>query len=209
MQYWGKYYASWDTNRGVMPTRTTVSLDEEDLEDAKEQGINISQAARMGIQQKLDQPTYHLFNTNKKHLPKGQTGAGVYGRGVVATFADSNYPDHVERYGNHIAKVEADDGIFSWQNKIGIRCFGIALEDGSADPVPPEQRLFHSPSSDIHEFHVSVAWLPPLRPSEAPYTNEVKRICGSKIWAKVTYRELNDDHRPELLRDVIKGRALS
>lgn len=189
--------------------RTTVSLDDNLVEQAKNSGVNVSQITRQALKETLNTPTHHFFNTNEKNLPSGQTGAGVYGHGIVATFADSTIDEDVDRFGGHIGEVEAGDRIYSWQNDYGIRAVGIALEDGSSEPVPAEHRLFHSAESKIHEFHAPVHWVAVLPPEDGIYTEELKHIVGYEIWGRGTYAELKDDHYPELLWDVVVGRATS
>lgn len=187
--------------------RTTISTDGDLIQRAKDEGINVSQVAREALKETLNEPTHHLFNTNEKNLPNGQTGAGVYGHGVVATFANSNKPEDVEQYGGHIGEISAGDKIYSWQNGVGLRAVGFALEDGDSDPVPSEHRLFHSASSKIHEFHAPVHWVAVLDHSSALTPEEVKRVCDRPAYAGVTRRELNDDDYPKLLWDLVVGRA--
>jgi hypothetical protein len=187
--------------------RTTVSVDDELIEQAKDAGINVSQVTRQALKDTLNAPIHHLFNTNERNLPNGQTGAGVYGHGVVATFADSNNPDDVDRYGGYIGEIETADRIYSWENGPGLRAVGIALEDGSSDPVPPEHRLFHSASSDIEEFHAPVYWVAVLDRADAVSPDEIERVSGRPVYAGVAYRKLNDDDFPELLWDIVVGRA--
>lgn len=187
--------------------RTTVSIDDDLIQHAKDEGINVSQVTRTALKETLNAPTHHLFNTNEDNLPSGQTGAGVYGHGVVATFADSNYPDHVDRYGGHIGKIEAGDRIYSWENDYGLRAVGFALEDGDSDPIPPEHRLFHSPSSDIDEFHAPVKWVAVLDRTDAITAEEIRRVSGRPVYGSGTYAPLNDDDFPGLLWDIVVGRA--
>lgn len=186
--------------------RTTVNVDDSLIDQAKDAGLNISQLTRHALEEELAS-TPHLFNTNEDNLPNGQTGAGVYGHGIVATFADSNYPDHIEKYGGHIGKVTANDRIYSWENDYGLRAVGIALEDGSSDPVPDEHRLFHDVDSDIHEFHAPVHWVAVLPRHDALTPKEVRRICDRPIWGSGTYAPLNPDDYPDLLWDAVVGRA--
>ncbi|QLG61990.1 type II toxin-antitoxin system CcdA family antitoxin [Halorarum salinum] len=187
--------------------RTTVSIDDDLIERAKDAGLNVSQVSRRALKETLNAPAHHLFNTNERYLPHGQTGAGVYGHGVVATFADSNNPDDVDNYGGHIGEIETADKIYSWENGHGLRAVGIALEDGSSDPVPLEHRLFHSASSDVHEFHAPVHWVAVLDQADAVTTDEIKRVSGRPVFAGVAHREMNDNDFPELLWDIVVGRA--
>jgi len=187
--------------------RTTVSIDDDLLEQAKSANVNVSEVTRNGLKDVLSSPDHHFFNTNEENLPAGQTGAGVYGHGVVATFADSNYQDHVDEFGGYIGEVSAGDRIYSWENNYGLRAVGIALEDSTADPVPEEHRLFHSASSDIHEFHTPVRWVAVLDRKNALDPDEVKQIVGHPVWGRGTHAELKDEHYPQLLWDTVIGRA--
>lgn len=184
--------------------RTTVSIDDDLIQRAKDAGLNVSQLSRKSIKEALEQPSHHFFNTNKEHLPGNTTGAGIYGHGIVATFAKS---DDIDKYGGYLGEIEAGDRIYSWENGYGIRAVGIALEDGNSDPVLPEQRLFHSETSDVHEFHAPVHWVAVLDREDAVSTDEVKRIVGYQVWGRGTHAVLNEDNHPELLWDVVVGRA--
>lgn len=186
--------------------RTTVSLDDDLLKQAKNNGINVSKTTRDALKGAMNAPTDHWFNTNKRYLPNGQTGAGVYGHGVVATFAKSNRPDDVEKFGGYIGEVEAGDRIFSWENDVGLRGVGNALEDGDSDPVPPEHRLFHDADSAIHEFHVPVNWRAILQPQEAITAREVEQIAGRPVYGSGTHAKLGADDNTQLLWDIAVGR---
>ena len=187
--------------------RTTISIDDELIEEAKDTGLNVSQLAREAVENKLESPTHHFFNTNEDNLPGNQTGAGVYGHGVVATFAKADNDEHIDEFGGYIGEVEANDRIYSWENNYGLRAVGIALEDGNAKPVPEEHRLFHPPSGDIHEFHVPVNWVAVLDRKTTLTTDEVKHIVGHPVWGRGTHVELKDEHHPELLWDIVVGRS--
>lgn len=194
-------------NVGMNMARTTVSLDDDLIEQAKNAGLNVSKISRGALKEELNTPNHHFFNTNEKHLPDGQTGAGVYGHGVVATFADSDIDEHVDRFGGHVGKIEAGDRIYSWENDYGIRAVGIALENGSSNPVPKEHRLFHSADSDVHEFHAPVNWVAVLDRTDAVTAEEVRQIADRPVYGSGTYAPLNNDDYPELLWDIVVGRA--
>jgi hypothetical protein len=188
--------------------RTTVSLPDGLHERAQAADVTVSSVLRDALEDRLKAPNHHFLNTNEDNLPDGQTGAGVYGHGVAATFADADAPDDIDEYGGHIGAIDAGDRIYSFQNEVGLRGFGIALEDGNAEPVPPEHRLFHPQDADTHEFHVPVYWVAVLSPESAVKPDEIKRITGHPVWGRGTKPELNPEkHHPNLLRDVILGRA--
>lgn len=135
------------------------------------------------------------------------SGAGVYGHGVVATFARENSPEDIETYGGFIGEIEAGDRIYSWENDYGIRAIGIALEDGESDPVPSEHRLFYAASDARHEFHAPVRWRAVLDREDAITPDEVQQITDHPVWARGAHVELSDDHYPELLWDLATGRS--
>ncbi len=110
--------------------------------------------------------------------------------------------------GGHIGAIESGDNLYSYQNEVGIRAFGIALEDGDSSPVPKEHRLFHAKEDNVHEFHVPVHWVAVLEKEEAVSSDEVNHLLGYPAYAKGTRAELDpENHHPELLRDVILGRS--
>jgi len=186
--------------------RTTVSLPDDLKERVDESDITVSRVLQDALKQRLSSPTHHLLNTNEKHLPDGQTGAGVYGHGIAATFAKED-TDGVDEYGGHIGAIDAGDYIYSYENDAGVRAFGIALEDGDSSPVPREHRLFHAKEADIHEFHVPVRWAAVLEREEAVTSDEVKHILGFPAFTS-TRTELDpENHHPDMLRDVILGRS--
>lgn len=187
--------------------RTTVSLPDELKDRVDDSDITVSKVLQDALKERLSSPNHHLLNTNEEHLPAGQTGSGVYGHGVAATFATEN-TDGVEEYGGHIGAIDSGDYIYSYENNIGVRAFGIALEDGDASPVPGEHRLFYGKQDDVHEFHVPVHWVAVLEEDQAFSSEEVNHITGHPAFARGTRAELDpEDHYPELLRDIILGRA--
>jgi len=187
--------------------RTTVSLPDDLKERVDDSSITVSKVLQEALKERLSSPTHHLLNTNEEHLPDGQTGAGVYGHGIAATFAREG-TDGVDEYGGHIGAIESGDYLYSYENDIGVRAFGVALEDGDSSPVPREHRLFHAKDNDIHEFHVPVHWVAVLEEDEAVTSSEVEHITGHPAFARGTRAELNpEDHHPGLLRDVILGRS--
>jgi hypothetical protein len=188
--------------------RTTVSLPDDLHERIKNADITVSKVLQDALRSRLSDPTHHLVNTNEEYLPSGQTGAGVYGHGIVATFANENNDEDVETYGGHIDAIESGDRIYSYENDVGVRAFGIALEDGDSEPVPREHRLFHPSDDNTHEFHVPVHWVAVLEREDAITTDEIEQITGHPAFARGARAELDvDKHYPELLRDVILGRA--
>lgn len=188
--------------------RTTVSLPDDLHERVKSADITVSKVVQEALRSRLMEPTHHLLNTNEEHLPDDQTGAGVYGHGIAATFANEGDQEHIEEYGGHIGAIEAGDRIYSYENSVGIRAFGIALEDGDSDPVPREHRLFHPSGDNTHEFHVPVRWIAVLESEDAITVDEIEQITGHPAFARGTRAELNvEKHYPKLLRDVILGRA--
>ncbi len=186
--------------------RTTVSLPDDLKDRVDDSDITVSKVLQDALKERLSSATHHVLNTNKKHLPAGQTGAGVYAHGVAATFADEG-TDGIEKFGAHIGAIESGDYIYSYQNDVGIRAFGVALEDGDSSPVPKEQHLFHATTDDTREFHVPVHWVAVLEEGEAITTDEIKHIVGYPAYSR-TRTELDpEDDYPELLRDLILGRA--
>lgn len=178
--------------------RTTITLDEEKQEKAKAAGLNISQVAREAISDKLRSPDYHIVNTNQKNLPGDKTGTAIYGAGLVATYGRKDFGEHLEN-------INRRDWVFSYQNEVGVRAAGIALEDGTSEPVSPEDRIFHPASSSEEEYHVAVRWQVVVEERRAIDANEIKHICGRPLFAS-TYNEVQDRDNPELLLDVLFGR---
>jgi len=188
--------------------RTTISLPEDLHEQVNESDITVSKVVQEALRSRLIEPTHHLLNTNEEHLPDGQTGAGVYGHGIAATFANEDNQEHIEKYGGHIGAIEAGDRIYSYENGIGVRAFGIALEDGDSDPVPREHRLFHPSDDNTHEFHVPVHWVAVLESEDAISVDEIEQITDHPAFARGARAVLDvEKHYPKLLRDVILGRA--
>jgi len=186
--------------------RTTVSLPDDLKERVDDSEITVSKVLQDALKERLSSPSHHILNTNKKHLPDGQTGAGVYGHGVAATFADEG-TDGVEKYGGEIGEIEAGDHIYSYENGVGLRAFGIALEDGDSSPVPDEHRIFHAINDDVHEFHVPVYWNAVLEEDEALPSGEVEHITGRPVYAQARVELDPDKDRPDLLRDITLGRS--
>ena len=179
--------------------RTTVSLDDEKQEQAKAAGLNISQLTREAIDQRLRLPDHHMVNTNQSNLPGDATGTAIYAEGVVATYGPK------DPFGEHLENIERRDWVHSYQNGAGVRAAGIVLEDGTSDPVAPEDMIFHSASSNANEYHVPVRWQVVVEERSAVTSDEIDHICGRPLYAS-TYNEVQDDDNPELLLDVLFGR---
>jgi len=182
---------------GVM-VRTTITLDDEEQEKAKAAGLNISQVARQAISEKLRSSDHHMVNTNQKNLPGDTTGAAIYGANLVATYGR-------KEFGEHLENINRRDWIFSYQNRVGVRAAGIALEDGTSEPVAPEDRIFYSALGSDEEYHVAVRWQVVVEERRAVDADEIEHICGRPLHAG-TYNEVQDGDNPELLLDVLFGR---
>jgi hypothetical protein len=151
---------------------------------------------------------YHIFNTNRRHLSDGQSGAGVYGHGIVAAFADGDDDSQVEQFGREIAQLEAGDRVLSYENQCGVRAVGFVLESGTPEPVPEAQKLFHPPEDGHVEFHAPVHWQAVLPREHAVTPEEIKRVAGGPLFAGGTRKRLNEEaEAPHLLRDVVIGRS--
>lgn len=144
---------------------------------------------------------YHWVNTNSRHLPNDASGTEIYAHNVVATFGEYG------EFGRHLENLSQGDGVFSYQNGVGVRAVGLVVGDFDEESVEPSNMIFHEADSGAREYHVPVRWQVVLDEDAAITHDEVEQITGQPLHATGTYAPVNDVSNPELLADVIYGRT--
>lgn len=177
-------------------TRTTVSVDEDLIDRAKEQELNISQVTERALREEIRRPQYYLFNTNKKNLP-GIDGTKIYQLGVVATYGP------IDTFGKLLENPSPGDYVFSYVNGVGIRALGKVTGEWDGRPVGENEPQVHEPSD---EYHLPVRWMVVLDENKAITAEEFRKLAEFPVPTQ-TRQRINSSNHPELLAAVMKGRA--
>lgn len=183
----------------AMSGRTTISIDEDVLEQARERGINVSNTTERALIDALSGPQYHFVNTNKQGLPDGMDGTGCYENGVTATYGS-------REYGEKLANIDRWDIIISWVKNVGVRAIGRALAEWDGRSVDENDPQRIAPSRE-GEYHVPTRWDAVLPERDAITASEFRRLTDRNNIPRQTRVMLQNEHNPAAIVDMVIGRA--
>lgn len=178
--------------------RTTVSIEEETLESAKSNGLNVSQVAEAALRNKMTDKDYYFVNSNKDTFDnEEEDGTQVYRHGVTVTYGP-------EKFGQKLSPMKPGDVVFHWVDEVGIRAEGRVTGYWDGEPANEDERVYPGHT----EYHLPTRWLVVLDGAEAISASEVKKITGRKH-PQGTRQEINDsEYNVKRLQEVIRGRAV-
>ena len=179
--------------------RTTVSIEEETLEDAKASGLNVSQVAEAALKKEMTDPDYYFVNSNRDTFSdEDEDGTQVYSHGVTVTYGP-------QKFGDKLKPMEPGDVVFHWVDKVGVRAVGGVTGYWDGKAVNGDERVYPSHT----EYHLPTRWLVVLDEDDAITSSEVKEITGRKH-PQGTRQEISDSkYNVERLQEVIRGRAVN
>lgn len=182
-----------------MSQRTTISIDADVLEQARERNLNVSNVTERALIESLGEPQYHFVNTNVQGLPDGMDGTACYDNGVTATYGG-------REYGEKLADINRGDIIISWVKNVGVRAIGHAIAEWDGRSVDEDDPQRIAPSRE-GEYHVPTRWEGILPERDAINAAEFRRITGRGSVPRKTRVTLAQKYNPQTVIDVVIGRA--
>lgn len=178
--------------------RTTVSVEESTLNEAREAGLNISRITEKALKEAMSDTDYYFINSNRDTFSDDDTvGTEVYQHGVAVTYGPSSFGEKLEG-------IEPGDVIFHWVDKQGVRAEGRVTGYWDGSEVSDDERIY----PDQQEYHLPTRWLVVLDEDEAIGSTELEEITG-RPHPRGTRQKISDDkYNCERLQEVIRGRAV-
>ena len=179
--------------------RTTVSIEEEILEEAKASGLNVSQVAEAALKKEMTDRDYYFVNSNRDTFSdKDEDGTQVYSHGVTVTYGP-------QKFGDKLKPMEPGDRVFHWVDKVGVLAEGRVTGHWDGKAANDAECVYTGHT----EYHLPTRWLVVLDEDDAITSSEIKEITGRKH-PQGTRQEISDSkYNVERLQEVIRGRAVN
>ena len=180
--------------------RTTINLDDNIHEQAKEEGINISQVCNKALRHKLDKSQCYIWNTNKQHFPEGEDGTEALYQGVAAAYGD------YDQWGSQLEEPSIGDQLIAYVNRKGYCATGRVVGPFNGQEIQNEDEKI---DPRVPEWHLPVRWEAVLDLEDAVSRQHGNGILDykEKYSPSETVRRIIDTERAQLLVDLIRGRA--
>lgn len=178
--------------------RTTVSVEDSTLNEAREAGLNISNITEKALQEAMTDKDYYFINSNRDTFSDDDTvGTEVYEHGVTVTYGPP-------RFGEKLEGIEPGDVIFHWVDGQGVRAEGRVTGYWDGAEVNNDERVY----SGHREYHLPTRWLVVLDEDDAVTSSELDEIAG-RTHPRGTRQKINDEkYNVKRLQEVIRGRAV-
>lgn len=180
--------------------RTTVNLDDDIYEQAKEKNLNVSQVCNEALRKKLNEPQYYIWNTNKQHFPEGKDGTEAFKLGVAAAY------DDYDEWGSQLEEPSILDYLIAYVNRKGYCAIGRVIGPFDGRKITEKDRKI---DPRVSEWHLPVRWEAVLNTERA-----VPRLRGNGLLGydeeyspSSTIRKIKNGDRAQLLVDLIRGRV--
>jgi len=184
--------------------RTTVSVDGTVLNQAREEGLNISEITENALQKHMTDRNYYFVNSNRDTFDDPEeVGTKVYEHGAAVTYGPP-------RFGEKLEGIEPGDVIFHWVNGQGVRAEGRVTGYWDGDEAQDEECIYPNSSvfPDQREYHLPTRWLVVLEEDDAISAAELDEITGRGN-PRGTRQQIDDkEYNCKRLQEVIRGRAV-
>jgi len=182
----------------VPKDRTTVSVEESTLNEARDAGLNISRLTERALQEAMKDKNYYFVNSNRDTFSDDETvGTKVYEHGVTVTYGPS-------RFGEKLEGIKPGDVVFHWVDGQGVRAEGRVTGYWDGSEVNENERVYPA----HREYHLPTRWLVVLEEDDAIDSTELEEITG-RTHPRGTRQKINHSkYNCERLQEIIRGRAV-